>query len=170
MTEIINRYSLRTYLDQPVERDKILQLVRAGFQAPSAHDQQAWEILVVENHDTLNRLAETSKYSICLKGTNLALVVLLNKTELTAPEFWQQDLSALSQNILLEAVHLGLGGVWLGVAPRRNRIDLIREVLKLPDHILPFGILSLGYPVKERTGRPRRTDNKLHFETYPNKG
>ena len=170
MNEIFNRYSLRSYLDLPVPPEVIDRLVKAGFQAPSAHDQQAWEVLVIQDREMLGKLAETSKYSICLKDAPLALVVLLNKTEMTAPEFWQQDLSALTQNVLIEAVHLGLAGVWLGVAPRRNRINLIRDVLELPENILPFGIISIGYPAKERTGRPRRYDNKIHYETYGTKG
>lgn len=170
MTEIFNRYSLRSYLDKPVEPEKIEQLIKAGFQAPSAHNQQAWEVIVVRDRQILQQLADVSKYFVCLNDTPLAIVVLVNKNDMQTPEFWQQDVAALSQNILLEAVHLGLGGVWLGVAPRRSRMDSIRMILNLPDHILPFSILSLGYPTKERTGRPRRYDNKVFFETYGQEG
>lgn len=170
MIEIFNRYSLRSYQDRAVEADKIERLIKAGFQAPSAHNQQAWEVIVVQDKDHLHQLASVSKYFVCLENSPLAIVTLANKGSMVTPEFWQQDLAALSQNILLEAVHLDLGGVWLGVAPRRERMERVKEVLGLPEHVLPFSILSIGYPMKERTGRERNYDNKIFYETYGNKG
>lgn len=170
MTEIFKRYSLRSYLDKPVEREKIDRLIKAGFQAPTAHNQQAWEVLVVEDRDQLIRLAGVVKWFVCLEKSPLAIVTLVNKNDLAAPEFWQQDMAALSQNVLLEAVSLELGGVWLGVAPQRWRMDKVKDILGLPENIMPFSILSLGYPAKQRTARPRKHENKVFFGQYGNQG
>ncbi|HHT20630.1 MAG TPA: nitroreductase family protein [Tissierellia bacterium] len=170
MKQIFDRYSLRSYQDRPVEKDKIDRLIKAGFQAPSAHNQQAWEVVVIRDKDTLHRLSDVSKYFICLQQSPLAIVTLANKSDLVTPEFWQQDLAALSQNILLEAVHLELGGVWLGVAPRRERMAHVADILGLPETIMPFSILSIGYPKKPRSGRERSYEHKIFFETYGKEG
>ena len=170
MTEIFKRYSLRTYLDQPVEREKIDQLIKAGFQAPSAHNQQAWEVLVLDDAAVLNQLAEVAEWFICLKNSPLAIVTLANENDMARDVMWQQDMAALTQNILLEAVSLDLGGVWLGVAPLEDRMARLRQILDLPEHIRPFSIISLGYPTKERTARPRTYDNKIFFGKYGQTG
>ena len=71
---------------------------------------------------------------------------MANQNRMKFPENWQQDLGAATQNMLLEAVHLGLGGVWLGVAPLPDRMAFVTKLFHLPDHLLVYAVVPFGYP------------------------
>lgn len=117
MDAIFNRRSIRKYKDKPVEKEKIEKLLRAAMQAPSAGNQQPWEFIVIQDKENLKKLSGMSPYSKLIMNAPLTFVLLGNKDKMKFPENWQQDMGASAENILLEAVELGLGAVWLGVAP-----------------------------------------------------
>ncbi len=166
MDNINNRRSIRSYLDKKVEKEKIERLLRAGMQAPSAGNQQPWEFIVVENEDTKNKLSETSPYAKPVKDAPLA-IVLAEKTEgLKFPQYSSQDMGACAQNILLEAVELGLGAVWLGVKPEEDRMEFVSEVINLPKNINAFGIVVIGYSDSENKFVDRYDGTRVHYEQY----
>ena len=124
MNSIFNRRSVRKYLLKSIEPEKTEKLIRAAMQAPSAGNQQPWEFIIVREKECLEKLSEVSQYSGLVKNAPLAIVMLVNKECLKYPDYWEQDLSAAAQNILLEAVEIGLGAVWLGIAPEIDRMDI----------------------------------------------
>ena len=146
LNSIFTRRSIRQFTDQIVEKEKIDSLIRAAMQAPSANNQQAWHFLVVEGKENLEKLSELHRYSKCLKGASLAIVVLGNTSIMTSPDFWQQDLGAATQNIQLQAVELGLGSVWLGTAPKEERIKFIQDLFNIDKNLVPYSVLAIGYP------------------------
>jgi len=146
MNSIFIRRSVRAYEAKPVEPDKIEKLLRAAMQAPSAANQQPWSFITVQDRELLGRLSDVSEYSKMLHKAPLAIIVLGDMTKCIYPIMWEQDLSAATQNILLEAVELELGAVWLGVAPLHDRMDFISNLFELPDTSKPFAIISIGYP------------------------
>ena len=152
MDAIFERKSVRRYKEQSVEPEKIERLLRAAMAAPSAKNQQEWEFIVVTDRGLLEQLSRVSDFSKCLAHAPLAIVVLCDMNRTPHPANWEQDLGACTENILLEAVHLGLGGVWLGVTPQKERTDWVAKVCSLPEHVRTYAIVSLGYPEKE--GRP----------------
>lgn len=165
--EIINiRRSIRTYKEIKVENEKINKLLRAAMQAPSAFNQQAWEFIVVENKETLKKLSEMSQYSKPIEKSPVTIIVLANKDNMAVPECWQQDLGAATENLLLEAVELDLGGVWMAVAPFEDRMNYVREIFDLPENILPYSVIPVGYPEEENKFIDRYDDNKVHYERW----
>lgn len=146
MEEIFNRRSIRKFKDQEVEPEKIERLLRAAMQAPSAANQQPWEFIVVREKEALNRLSQVSPYSKPVAGSGVTFVLLANVGELKIPTAWEQDMGAAAENMLLEAVHLGLGGVWFGVATADTIAENVRNMFQLPDNIKPFALISIGYP------------------------
>lgn len=167
MEVIFTRRSIRKYKEQPVEKEKIEKLLRAAMQAPSAVNQQPWEFMVVEDRDNLDKLSQLTPYSKMLAHAPLAIIVLANMNNLRAPNYWQQDLGACTQNILLEATYVGLGSVWLGVAPDEERMNNIIDMFDLPNDILPFCVISIGYPEGEENRFIDRFDErKIHIEKY----
>ena len=126
MKEIFDRVSVRKYTVQPVEAEKVEKLLRAAMAAPSAGNQQPWEFCVVRNRETLDQLAACSPYAKPLLGAPLGIVILSREEGLRFPEYWEQDLGACTQNLLLEAEHLGLGAVCKGLKP--------------------FALVAVGYP------------------------
>lgn len=99
------------------------------------------------NADKLKELAQTSPYAGCTANAPMAFVACYRK-ECRMPEYAPIDLSASVENLLLEADELGLGAVWLGIAPLRDRMDKVREVISIPEELEAFAIIPCGYPVQ----------------------
>ena len=68
--------------------------------------------------------------------------------------------------MLLEAVTLGLGSVWLGVAPLKERMDFIQSFFQLPENMIPFTIIPVGYPAEELTAGNRFKKNRIYSEKF----
>lgn len=163
---IFKRTSIRKYKNTPVEPQKIETILKAAMAAPTACNQQGWEFIVVTKQSILKHLSETSIYSKPAQNAPVAIVVAGNFHTMSHIKFFEQDMAAATQNILLEIVNLNLGGVWMGVAPDKQRMDKVSEILKLPDHIKPFCIIALGYPDEKRIQKDRFNPAKIHYDTY----
>jgi len=168
MKTIDIRRSVRTFKDQTVDNETIETLLHAGMQAPTAGNQQEWEFLVLQDRDSLNQLANMSPYAAPIKKAPLVFVLLGNTKQMRFAENWQQDLGACAENILLEAVEQKLGSVWMAVAPDKTRMKFISELYHLPEHILPFCVIALGYPEQEEANHyvDRYDAKKVHYERY----
>lgn len=163
MSAIFNRTSVRKYENMEVDAEKIDQILRAAMAAPSAANQQPWEFYVVKNKETLTALAECSPYGGCIKDAALAIVPVYRK-EMMMPEFADIDMAACTENILLEVTELGLGAVWIGIAPLAERMENVRKVLNVPDHLTPYAIIPIGYPVADNKQKDRFDAERVHFE------
>lgn len=162
MNEIFNRYSVRKYKDQPIEAEKIDNLLKAAMQAPSAVNQQPWEFYVITNKELLDRLSEVSPYARMLKKAPAA-IVLCNRKDTITKEYQQIDMAICSENILLQAVSEGLGAVMLGVAPLKDRMEFVQNLLDIPDSLEPFAIIVIGYPDEFRNPQNRYDENRIHY-------
>jgi nitroreductase len=98
-----------------------------------------------------------------LKYAPLAILVCGNKEIEAGEGYLSQNCSAASQNIMLAAHALGLGSVWLGVYPKAERINPIHDLLKLPSHILPISMISIGWPDEIRVAPDRFDRGKIHY-------
>ena len=114
--------------------------------APSAGNQQPWEFILIRDKNILADITKVHPYSQMLKEAQLAIVVCADLDKEKNPGYWVQDCSAATENIIIEAQHLGIGSVWLGVYPRDDRVKGIKELLNLPVRVIPLSIVSLGYP------------------------
>ena len=149
---ILTRASVRTYLDKPVDSAKIERLLRAGMAAPSAADKRPWHFVVVTDRELLDGLAKVNPNAGFAKKAPLAIVVCgdMNKTlQGGGKDFWIQDVSAASENILLAAHAMGLGAVWTGTYPAPDRCKAVAEVLGLPKYLVPFNTIVIGYPASQ---------------------
>lgn len=162
MDAVYKRTSVRKYLEQDVEEEKLEQLLKAAMAAPSAGNQQPWEFYVVKDRGTLEQLAAGSPYAGCVKDAPAAIVSCYRKNVIM-PEYAQIDMGACTENILVEAVELGLGAVWLGVAPIETRMQAVRNVLRIQEGLEPFAIISLGYPAAEPVLEERFSKSRIHY-------
>lgn len=164
MNAIFHRVSIRKYVDRPVEQDKIVTMLKAAMAAPSACNQQPWEYYVVTNKDIIKELSQTSPYASAAKDAPLVFVACFRKTEgIIAPSYVEIDMSASVENLLLEADELGLGAVWMGIAPQEERMDAVRKVIDLPEHLSAFALISCGYPAEERVQQNRYQESRVHY-------
>jgi nitroreductase len=166
MNSIFQRRSVRTYLEKPVEPEKMETLLRAAMQAPSAGNQQASEFLVVQDAAALRQLSRMSPYAGLLAKAPAAIVLLGNAQRMKFSENWEQDLGAAAENLLLEAAELGLGAVWLGVHPLSERIDAVKTQFSLPERLRPFAVIAVGYPKAGNANHfvDRWDEERVHYE------
>lgn len=167
MEEIFTRRSIRRFTDQPVEQETIEKLLRAGMQAPSAHNQQPWEFIVVREKQALKNLSRATPYAKPVAGSAVTLVLLADSGRFSAPTAWEQDMGACAQNILLEAAHLELGAVWIGIATSDKSMDYISALYRLPERIKPFALIAVGHPdggKNEFVDRYR--PERVHYEKW----
>lgn len=166
MNFIFSRASVRAFDGRNVEPEKVELLLRAAMAAPSACNQQPWEFVVVTGADTLEALSGCSPYAGCLGRAPLGIAVCMKTEGLRAPEYIQIDASAATENLLLEAVALDLGAVWLGIAPEHERMEAVRRVLGLPESIQPFCLVACGYPDKPAVPADRYDAGRVHREKW----
>ncbi len=169
---IMTRTSVRAYLDKPVEDEKIEKLLRAGMAAPSAVNVQPWHFVVVKDKATLEKIAEVTPNARMAKDAPLAIVVcgdMTNEKPDLVREFWSQDASAATENILLQAHGMGLGAVWTGTYPDTKRCEAISALLHLPDHLIPFSTIVIGYPKGETTPKDKWKPENVSYEVFGGK-
>lgn len=162
MNAIFKRTSIRSYEKKPVEQEKIQWLLKAAMAAPSAGNQQPWEFYVVEKPEIIEALSGCSPYAGCLKEAPLAIVACSRK-ESRWKEYIQIDMSASVENLLLEATELGLGAVWLGIAPLQERMEKVKEIIHSDDSLDVFAIISCGYPAAEKPRENRYEECRVHY-------
>ena len=154
MNSIFHRISVRKYEDKPVEKEKIMEILKAGMQAPSACNQQPWEFYVVTDKEKIQKLS---------KGAPVVIVPVYHTEGLVAPSFAQIDMSIAQENIWLETDTLGLGGVWFGIAPVEEHMEKVHRLLDLPENVKVFSMFALGYPAETRPQQDRFDPERIHF-------
>lgn len=167
---IMTRTSVRDYqTDKPIAKETVDTLLRAAMAAPTAMNKQPWAFVVVQDRKVLNELSDSLKHAHMVKKAPLVIVVCgdMSKTiEGDGADFWIQDVSAATENLLLAAHSMGLGAVWTGVYPAQERVDLIRTVLSLPDNIVPLSLVPIGYPAGEQQPKDKWTPDNVKYDTW----
>ena len=162
MSGIFHRVSIRKYQNKLVEEEKITTMLRAAMAAPSAQNQQPWEYYVVTNKEKIVELSKTSPYATCVKEAPLVFVACY-RDNLPAPSYAEIDMSASVENLLLQADELGLGAVWIGIAPIEERMENVAKVIGLPDRLSAFALISCGYPGETRPQQNRFEESRVHY-------
>lgn len=162
MNAIFERVSIRKYEDRPVEQEKIDRILQAAMVAPSAGNQQPWEYYVVKNREVIQKLAKCSPYSGCAANAPVVIVPCLRTQGLHFPELGEVDLSITTENILLEITELGLGGVWLAVAPFEDRIEKADAALGIGEKLHAFALVPVGYPAEGHPQQDRYDAGRIH--------
>lgn len=166
---IFNRTSIRSYSDQKVEKDQIMTLLKAGMSAPSAVNKQPWAFMVIDNKELMEKIGDEFKNAGMIKKASCAIIVcgdLKLALEGVAQEFWVQDCSAATQNILLAAHSMGLGAVWCGVYPNSERVEALKNLLSLPDNIVPLNIIPIGVREKEQEPKDKWKEDRIHWNKW----
>ncbi len=163
MNEIYHRVSIRKYEDRLVEEEKILQILKAAMQAPSAGNQQPWEFYVVTNKEKIQALGQVAPQTRHAAGAPVVIVAAYQTEGLKYPPFAHIDLSIAMENMWLETDSLGLGGLWMGIAPLEDRMTKVEEIIGLPEGIRAFGLFSVGYPAETKEQQDRFKPERIHY-------
>ena len=164
---IYARRSIRKFQERQVEKEKLETLLKAAMAAPSARNGKPWEFVVVTEPEGMEKIRSVMIFG--RYNAPAAIVVCGNTSILKRPlstGFWVQDCSAATENILLAAVDLGLGTVWLGVHPLPNFTKQVSRVLQLPKTVQPLNVIYVGYPAEEKPPRTQYDPACVHWEVY----
>ena len=163
---ILKRRSIRRYRREIVDKSIIKELLIAGMYAPSAQNQQPWHFLVIDDRSLLDEIMEVHPYASMLSGASFAILVCGDENLELSKGYWSVDCAAATQNILLAAHALDLGAVWLGVYPRKERQKDIHELFKLPAHVHPFSLISVGHPDEEKAVPDRIKEERIKWNKW----
>jgi nitroreductase len=166
MEAILTRRSIRKYTDQPVSDALITDLLRAAMAAPSAGNQQPWQFVVVRDRAVLEVVAGANPYGGMARDAQVAVIVCGDLERESRPGFWVQDCAAATENLLVAANAAGLGAVWCGTFPREERMKPIAAVLGLPEHVIPFSVVPIGYPAEQPAKLDRYDPGRVHFDRW----
>ncbi len=168
---IMTRTSVRQYKDQPVEQEKIDIMLKAAMAAPTAVNLQPWHFIVITDKQTIGLLSGQ-------QPTNAPLLIAVcgdtDKTttpdgKMKLPDFWVEDVSAATENLLLAAHALGLGAVWTGVYPAMDRTAEVANVLNCPKNIVPMAVVRIGYPDESPEPKNKFKEENISYNKFGGK-
>ena len=168
---ILTRRSCREFTDQPIESEKLHQLLEAAMSGPSCVNSQDWSFVVVTAPEKLAQMADANgRPAEPLRKAAAGILVCgdLDRAFRFAKDYWVIDGAIAAQNICLAAQELGLGAVWLGTWPQMDRVEAQKKLFALPETIVPHSIIALGYPEADITApRASRYEADLvHFNQW----
>jgi nitroreductase len=165
---IFSRRSIRKYLDREIPLTMITDLLEAAMAAPSAVARDPWHFVVCREKKRLQQIADILPHGQMLRQAGAAVIVVgdIALAHDRQESYLLQDLSAAVENMLLAANVLGLGGCWLGIHPRRERMAAIHDLFRLDDTIIPVCGVALGWPAEQQPPRTRFKQDRVHLENW----
>jgi nitroreductase len=165
---IFGRRSIRVYSGDPVTEAAVQKLLEAAMAAPSAAAKDPWRFVVIRNRRTLSEIATALPNGQMIATAALGIAVCgdLPAAHDQQLSYLLQDCSAAIENLLLCAHILGLGACWLGVHPREQRMNALRQILALPPSIIPVSCIAIGGPGEAKEPRTRFSRDYVHFDKW----
>jgi nitroreductase len=162
MDTILTRRSIRKYKKKTISDEILQKLLQAAFSAPSAGNQQPWHFVILDDRKILNVIHTFHPSARMVTEADKAILVCGDLNLEKFKGYWMIDCAAAAENILLAAHSLGLGACWLGIYPREGRVAGMRKLLLLPTNIIPFALISLGYPAEIKAKEERYNKTRIH--------
>ncbi|MGD0057354.1 MAG: nitroreductase family protein [Methanomassiliicoccales archaeon] len=166
MEAILSRRSVRKYTSEPVSEDAVKELLRAAMSAPSAGNERPWHFVVIRDRKTMGEIQKFHPFARMLDEAPVAILVCGDQNLEKHGGFWVQDCSAATENILIAAQSMGLGAVWLGLYPIRERVEGIQRLVGIPENVTPLSLVSIGHPAEKRAASDRYDESRVHKETW----
>jgi len=158
---IKNRKSQRTFLDKPVEREHIEQIIECARFAATARNVQPWEFIVITGKETKERMAELAPNGGFMARASVCIAVFCQDTK-----YYLEDGCAATENILLAATALGLGSCWVA-GDKKPYTEDIRRMLSVPADYRLVSLIALGYPEQQIAPPVKRSLSEvLHWEKF----
>ena len=169
---IMSRTSIRQYTDEPVSDSDMQTILRAGMTAPSCCNIQPWHFVVVRDKDIRQMMTDAIGPAQPASKAQAVIVVCGDMQIMSESpvkdntDYWVCDACATSENILIAANSLGLGSVWMGVWPMKNRIMTIQSILNLPSYIVPLNLIALGHPAENPEPKDKWKPERIHQDRW----
>ena len=163
---IFERRSIRSYTAEPVGESSVLRMLEAAMAAPSARNEQPWHFIVISERKLLDRIAQVHPHAKMCAQAPLAILVCCDPSLEKGEGFSPVDCGNATTNLLLAAQAEGLGGVWVGIYPCKERLEEMKAIFDFPPGVFPFALVPLGHPA-ERKGRENRyKGERVHYNKW----
>ena len=170
--ELINtiktRQSIRKFTEQKVADNDIKILLEAAMNAPTAVNCQCWRFILLDDYNIFQKIAKFHKTSTDFNDVKQAILVCADLNQEKIAGFWPQDCAAATQNILLTAHAQGLGAVWTGIYPLEEKVKNVKQIMDLPENIMPFSIIPFGYSAETKKREDRFDLKKVYKNSLEN--
>lgn len=169
ISDIMTRTSVRSYTDKEVSEETLDTLMKAAMAAPTAGNKQPWRFVIINDRTLLDSIGQNFNTMTMASKAAVAVVMCGDVTATFDGEgrdFWVQDVSAASENLLLAAHAVGLGAVWCGIYPQSTRVKQFSEMLNLPEYIIPMACICIGYPDGEMTPKDKWHPDYIKYNTW----
>ncbi len=166
MKNILDRRSIRKFTDEKIDKETVLELLKAAMAAPSAGNEQPWEFVIVDDANLLPEFTKYHPHANMITEASWGVLVCGDKNRDKLQGYLPQDLAAATLNILLAAHAKGLGGVWLGVYPREERVEAYRKIINAPENIVPFALIAIGHPAEDKKPSNRYDESRIHHNSW----
>ena len=176
---IMQRKSVRSYTNDTIAADVMERMLRAAVAAPSGMDVRPWHIVVMTDKSKYDELF-AGNFNMEKFKQAAAVVIFCADTTVTRPprenpdapavttpnSIWRDDMGACTENFLLAAEAFGLGAVWTACYPFHDRMDPVAAYLQLPDNIVPYSIVPVGYPAGDEQPKDKWDESRIHYEKF----
>jgi len=159
---IMTRRSIRTFSDEPVAPGLIETVLQAAMAAPSAGNSQPWHFVLITDRELLDKIPDFHPYAGMARQAQAGILACAEPGLEKHPGYWVIDCSAAVQNLLLALHSQGLGAVWVGVYPDQGRIDNFRNLLDIPDTVIPHSFIPIGHPAQPSGRVDRFKPERIH--------
>ena len=164
---IMERRSIRQFTNAPILEKDLKTILEAAMNAPSAGDGRPWHFVVTTDREKLDALADQiDQGNEMFKQAQAAILVCGDASLEKFPGFYPQDCSCAAQNIYLASHSLGLGTVWVACWNVPPRMEGCRNILKIPENIMPFAIFPLGYSAEDLQPEYRYDEARVHRDEW----
>ena len=166
---IMTRVSVREFTGEKISQEQLDTLLRVAMAAPSAINKQPWAFIVVTEEEKIAALGKALPYSRCSNKPAVAIIPCGDLSKAIPGEmanFWINDVSAATENLLLAAHAMGLGAVWTGLHPDMNRAKMVQEMLGLPEHIIPLCVVPVGVPAEKPEIKDKYVPENIHYNAW----
>ena len=154
LEEAINkRRTIRRFTQKTIPSEILKKLIDYARVAPMARNVQGLEYVIVESSEIREKLFRLIKFAGSLPEDQrtpepgrepTAYIIVLINIEIK-PSFFDFDVGAAVENILLGAVKYGIGSCWMANIKARK----IKSLLEVADQYQVKHVISLGYPDEE---------------------
>lgn len=155
LTALRERRSIRSYLDTPIEIEKLNKILETARISPSAKNKQEWKFIVVRDEEIKQRLLPAVNGRKFVVEAPVIIVACATEPSFVMPcgqLAYTVDLSIAMSYMILEAQELGLGSCWIGGFFENQ----IKEILGIPENVRVVAMTPLGYPAEKPNARPRK--------------
>lgn len=161
--EFLSRRSIRKYINIPVEKEILDELLKVAIMAPTGHNARACEFIVFDNEKDIKKLIGIKKSGASFLETAQAGIGIIVDT--TKAGTWIEDGSIAGYTIQLKAHEMGLGSCWLQLRDRFSPNDepsdeLFAKIVGLPENYKVLCFIALGYADEEK---PSYTEKDIDF-------